>query len=298
MPQNPTPNPIHENPQQDPGGPPRDTSQDPVVDLSAIGSQVLDEAPEVSQEFAREMKAQAMGRANLDQADPDQVDEVPRDSKGFYFDAKYCRVDQATGEPITTASGLWEMKRDKDRKYYKRDQVLKKRLTRPRQPKIPQAQVEIPPDLDQDLGQEIQGEGPDLAALAQEIQTDPQQVAAEKLAALCDFMFWNLSQVVADSSVVQQTQAQMSAPGQAALVEGFMQLDEIPNVPWYAMAGLIYIPALVGMVNHEKSKPKRTKFKEKLATWWIRLRGRNAKILPPQKQGPSREADQVPENIS
>lgn len=252
----------------------------PADPLDKMTDQILAEAPGISAEFADKVQAQA--RAEIGQAadpDPDpgqggDPGEPLRDKSGFIFDPKYVQVSR-DGQPRMTPGGSWEMRKDKTGKRYQRDQVLRRRINGKR-PKV--VKVEIPPDLDPDQVDPVDQVDPaDQAQAAQGIPAGPMDPHLEKahtLAMICDEAFWTVSNVVADSSVVQEYKKGFSEPGKAALVAGFSTLEDLPDPPWWVYAGMIYGPALAGMIAHEKSKPKRIRIKEKIAGWIIRWKER------------------------
>lgn len=250
------------------------TDADPAADLAAgspaailedVGASILAEAPEVSPEFVAKKRA----AAGMVEIDPDTQAAPLKDRRGYIFDPKFCRVNRQTGEPVFSAGGSFEMRTAKDGKRYRREDVLRRRVFKARAPQADP--LELPPEFaaDEAAPQAAPQPGADPAAG----MIDPRQMDAENLAFVCDQLFWSASTIVADAAVVQEYQARISEAGRQALAAGFQTMEEVPKIPWYVMAGLIYAPALAGMMAHEKSRPKRQWLKDKFAILWLKIRG-------------------------
>lgn len=289
--------------------------------LAGITSTILKNAPRVSPGFARKMNAQEIdGREDLAAAqvaagDPDP----PKDKDGNYYDPRYV-ITSRDGTPRLLKSGAWDLKKNpKTGQRYPRT-VLKKRPPRPRaqvakhaeqQPtdhaqtiettEEPRTQAEparlrMPPDLDTEAVQDGEPIAADPHA-DQVIGQDTHQAKAEALAMVCDAAFWNLSHFVADAQVVAQTQRQMGDVGRRALADGFATLDNVPDPPWYILAGLVYTPALVMMIGHEKSKPKRLGVKLFLGKTWQKIGGIFRRKKREIEETTTREAEPVRQDV-
>jgi len=253
--------------------------------LEQIALDALDTAPPVNENFAARMRQEAAGQQSAAAAEylAGEAEEPPRDRDGYLFDPDYCALDK-DGQPKMTAAGRWEMKRrprsqDKARRRYDRKKVLKKRRTRSDPPR---PRLELPPDADPRLDADpvtAQAEPAQVDPLAGiPDQLDPRRTKAERLAQLIDSAFWNLSPLIADHEVVQSVQAQLSPIGQAALTDGFAEMENVPDPPWWTVAAAVYGPAVVAMIGHEKSKARRGWLRDKIAGGWLWLRGKARRV--------------------
>jgi len=232
--------------------PPETSDIDSDTTLDEIAGNIGANMPEPDPEFSEKLEAEAAGRqAEQQRPEPPQAEEFqkpPKDKKGFYFDPRYCEVDD-NGQPVMTVTGLFKMKGK-----FKRHEVLKKRIIIPQRPTIRTPGTEEDPAADMPSA------------------VDVDRMECETIAGIFDNLYWTATTAVFQK--VGMKNPDISAAGKAAMTEYLLTMENRPNLPgWFPLLA-IYGTSTAAMIAHPESRPKVKTWRERLAFWFGRLIGR------------------------
>jgi len=236
-----------------PSDPPPPAAPEAPEGLDAIFSELAGKMPEAEKFFVDEMQAEEKAH----QAEKLKWHKT-KDRKGFYFDPEKCQTN-ADGSPKLTKTGLFDLKKGVSREDL------------PKRPKLPKDTL---PEVAEGLETEA------AAAAAETEQSAAVLVSRAKAQAnaiLIDTVFWTgckLPGMPFAPEVIAPTQKAISPTAVAILAEELEKQGGGPDLPWWLPLTVIYGTALVSMAQHQASRPRLEKFKEKVGILWHRIKNR------------------------